>query len=66
MAMVRRCDMCGKELYPQELHRFRLRKAKTYEAALFDGWRMQWERDLCKSCAKNVVDYFNRGGKDDA
>lgn len=65
MAMVRRCDMCGKEFGPLERLRFRLRKTKMYEAAFFDAPGKQWEYDLCESCAKKVMDFIKRGGNDD-
>lgn len=62
MAMVRRCDMCGGEIRPLERLRFRLRKARMYEAAFFDVPGKQWEYDLCDNCAKAVMEFIKRGG----
>lgn len=65
MAMIRKCDRCGKEISWEERVPRILNYRRVIESRIIfsvcDSHRIERDVDLCKECDESFTDWFNAG-----
>lgn len=67
MAMIRKCDRCGKEISLEGRAPMILNYRRVIESRIMfyfrDSYRIEKAVDLCKECDDSFIDWFDAGAE---